>query len=136
MGYDIHITRASEWSDSEAQPISIEEWLAYVSSDPEMRLDGYAHVEIDGRTLRHESQGIAVWTAYSGHGVGGNMAWFDYSDGQVWVKNPDREILGKMLRIAERLGANVQGDDGEAYLRAEDFPDERPRPQRPWWRFW
>ena len=67
------------------------------------------------------------------------MAWFHYSNGNVDVKNPDRQILGKMLRIADRLGANVQGDDGEPYARVEDLlgeePDRAGRP-RPWWRFW
>jgi hypothetical protein len=139
MGYDIHITRASDWSESETRPISIEEWLAYVASDPEMRLDNYAQVEIDGHVLRHESEGIAVWTTYSGHGVNGNMAWFNYSDGQVQVARPDREILGKMLQIANRLGVKVQGDDGEEYLRTEDLPAEeqiQKVPRRPWWRIW
>jgi hypothetical protein len=139
MGYDLHITRAADWSESETRPISIEEWLAYVTSDPEMRLDNYAQVDIDGSVLRHESEGIAVWTTYSGHGVGGNMAWFSYSDGQVQVKNPDREILGKMLQIANRLEAKVQGDDGEKYSRTEDLPVEpqtHNARRRPWWRIW
>lgn len=139
MGYDLHITRASDWSESETMPISIEEWFACVSSDPEMRLDNNAQVEIDGCVLRHESEGIAVWTTYSAHGVGGNMAWFHYSNGQVQVKNPDREILGKMLQIAHRFGAKVQGDDGEVYLHTEDLPVEEPTQRdtrRPWWRLW
>jgi hypothetical protein len=42
VGYDVHITRAGESSDSEATPITLDEWLAYVASDPEMRLDGFA----------------------------------------------------------------------------------------------
>jgi hypothetical protein len=120
-------------------PVSLEEWLAYVASDSEMRLDNYAQVEVDGHVLRHESEGIAVWTAYSGHGVGGNLAWFHYSDGNVDVKNPDREILGKMLQIAGQLGAKVQGDEDEVYSCVEDLPCEEPietRPRRPWWRFW
>lgn len=139
MGYDVHITRASDWLESETRPISIEEWLAYVASDPEMRLDNYAQAEIDGHVLRHESEGIAVWTTYSGHGVGGNMAWFYYSDGQVQVKNPDREILDKMLQIAGRFRAKVQGDEGEEYLRTEDLPSEEQTQRalrRPWWRIW
>jgi hypothetical protein len=53
--------------------------------------------------------------AYSGHAVKGNMAWFDYQEGTVVVKNPDDEILGKMRRIAAALGAKVLGDEGELY---------------------
>jgi hypothetical protein len=139
MGYDLHITRAADWSESETIPIALEEWLAYVASDTEMRLDNVAEAEVDGQVLRLEGAGIAVWTAFSGHGVGGNMAWFHYFDGNVDVKNPDREILGKMLQIAERLGATVQGDDGEQYTRVEDLLSEeqdQAAPPRPWWRFW
>jgi hypothetical protein len=43
------------------------------------------------------------------------MAWFDFQDGDVVVKNPDEEILKKMWLIAQALGAKVQGDDGEIY---------------------
>jgi hypothetical protein len=116
MGYDVHITRAEEWFESEANPISLDEWLAYVVNDSEMRHDGFAEATTSkGETLRIEADGLSVWTAYSGHGKNGNMAWFYWSDGQVQVKNPDDEILGKMRAIATQLGAHVIGDEGEHY---------------------
>lgn len=116
MGHDVHITRKTEWSANEGAEISLQEWLDVVESDEEFRLDGFAEATTTGgETLRIESDGIAVWTAYSGDGVGGNMAWFCYSGGEVVVKNPDEEMLGKMCRVADRLGAHVQGDDGERY---------------------
>jgi hypothetical protein len=43
------------------------------------------------------------------------MAWFDYRTGEVVVKNPGDEILGKMRRIDSALGAKVMGDEGELY---------------------
>ena len=103
-----------------------------------MRLDNFAEVEVDGHVIRLDRAGIAVWTAFAGHGVGGNLAWFHYFDGNVTVKYPDRQILGKMLQIADHLGAHVQGDDGEEYTRVEDLPSEEQvaAPARPWWRFW
>jgi hypothetical protein len=115
MGYDLHITRAPDWTESELHPITLEEWLAYLASDPEMRLDNLAEAKVGSETLRYENEGLAVWLAYSGHGVGGNMAWFDYRDGQIVVKNPDQEIIDKMRRIAAALGARVVGDGGESY---------------------
>jgi hypothetical protein len=42
MGYDIHIVRAESWLDAEENPITLPEWLKYVKSDPEMRLDTVA----------------------------------------------------------------------------------------------
>jgi hypothetical protein len=94
----------------------LDEWLRYVASDSEMRLDNFAAAEVGGgEVLRNENNGLAVWTAYSGHDVKGNMAWFDYRRGKVVVKNPDDEILAKMRRIASALGAKVMGDEGELY---------------------
>src|SRR5262249_31763540 len=116
MGYDVHITRALEWVNAESNPIALEEWLAYIESDPEMRLDGFAEVQTPaGEILKCESAGLAVWTAWPGVGQRNGCAWFDYHAGCIVVKNPDDEILAKMCAIAERLEANVQGDEGEYY---------------------
>lgn len=35
-------------------------------------------------------------------------------------------MLGKMLQIAARLGARVQGDDGEIYTSIDDHPGLPP----------
>jgi len=116
MGYDIHITRADHWTESESNPISFEEWLDFVADDPEMRLDNHAEVDLgNDEILSCERPGLTVWIDYSAHGCDGNMAWFDYHAGEIIVKNPDDEILGKMRRIAAVLGARVQGDEGEFY---------------------
>jgi prepilin-type processing-associated H-X9-DG protein len=115
MGYDVHITRAEHWTESESAPITLDEWLDYVAGDREMRMDNFAEAEVEGGILRYENEGLAVWTAYTGHGSKGNVAWFDYHKGRVVVKNPDNEILGKMRRIASTLGAKVMGDEGELY---------------------
>lgn len=115
MGYELHITRAPHWTESELHPISLDEWLGYIGSDPEMRLDNFAEAEVSGDILRYENEGLAVWVGYSGHGVGGNMAWFDYRHGRIVVKSPVREIVGKMQRVAQALDAWVIGDEGEFY---------------------
>ena len=143
MGYDVHITRREEWFDEEGDEISLEEWKRYVASDEEMRLDGFAEVETPDGMLRVESEGLSVWLRYSGHGKDGNMAWFDHSEGNVTVKNPDDEILRKMFSIAQSLNAKVQGDEGEVYaangqsnwqeLKQQTNP---PAAGRKWWQFW
>jgi hypothetical protein len=115
MGYDLHVTRADPWYDAETNPITLVEWAAYVAADPEMRMDGFAEATVQGSVLRVESEGLAVWTAYSGHGRDGNMAWFDYRDGRIVVKNPDAEIISKMKKIAAYFQAKVLGDEGESY---------------------
>jgi hypothetical protein len=115
MGYDVHLTRAGNWTESESVPITLDEWRQYVAGDAEMRMDNSAEAETDAGTLRYENEGLAVWTAYSGHDPKGNMAWFDYFKGRIDVKNPDDEILEKMKQIAGALQAKVVGDDGEEY---------------------
>ena len=102
LGYNVHITRASDWTDSESNSIRIDEWLAYIGSDPEMRLDNFADAQTPaGSVIRYENAGVAVWVAWSRTGVDGNQAWFDYRQGRIVVKNPDDAILGKMCIIAE-----------------------------------
>lgn len=115
MGYDIHITRKESWFDEdESNEIMLIEWIGYVKSDAEMRLEGFAEAKTDsGDQVLYENSGLAVWTAYSKNGVGGNYAWFDLRSGNVTVKNADREIKNKMIEIAGQLKAKVQGDDGE-----------------------
>lgn len=115
MGYHLHITRAAEWFDSEATPITLQEWADYVETDPEMRMDGFAEAHVGGDVLRVENDGIAVWHAYSGHEKDNNMAWFDHFEGSIWVKNPDAEIISKMKNIASHFRARVVGDEGEEY---------------------
>jgi hypothetical protein len=111
MGYDVHVTRKENWFD-DGPEISLEEWKAFVDAED----DGYAEAKTaSGGTLRVDSDGLAVWTAFSGKTIGGNMAWFDFRAGNVVVKNPDTAILVKMSQIAQKLDARVQGDDCEIY---------------------
>ena len=148
MGYDIHITRQENWFDEDGtRQISIDEWKSILSSDNEMRLDGFAETTTaNGETIRIDSKGLSVWTKYSGNGLNGNYAWFDYSRGNIVCKNPDDEIINKMLDIAERLNAKVQGDEGEIYERSiinkfssryiTETNDVQTKSKKPWWKFW
>ena len=144
MGYEVHITRREDWSDEDGPLITLDEWLAYVEADPEMRGDGYAEAKApDGSVLRVDDPGIAVWTAWSKHGEGGGMAWFSHFEDRISFKNPDVEVLRKMHQIAVTLDAMVQGDDGELYdAKGESDWQEIGGPpvvesmKKPWWKFW
>jgi hypothetical protein len=116
MGYDFHITRASERTDSESVPIRLDEWKAFLESHPEFRMDNFAEATTpQGDIIRYDNEGLAVWTGYSGHGKDGNIAWFDFRGGRIVVKNADDEIRVKMKEIAEFFQARVIGDEGEEY---------------------
>ncbi|MGO9045869.1 MAG: hypothetical protein ACLQFW_03125 [Xanthobacteraceae bacterium] len=133
MGYDLHITRKKNWDgfeDEHGPEISLDEWIAMVRADAEMRLDGFCEVRLPhGKVFRLDRPSIAVWTAWSHHSKAGDTAWFDLRDGNVVVKNPDREIRRKMWRLAERLQAKVQGDDGEYYDRFGNPTDDEWKAQ-------
>ncbi|WP_428241544.1 hypothetical protein [Gynuella sp.] len=145
MGYDLHITRKEEWFEEEGDQITLDEWNNFVNSSPDMRLDGYAEAETPNGVLRVESEGLAVWTGYSGHDNDGNMAWFDYFEGNIKVKNPDDEIIKKMYQIAVALNAKVQGEECEVYgedgqsnwqeLKAEGEVMIVASSKK-WWQFW
>ncbi len=133
MGYNIYITRKQDWFDGDdSNEIKLTEWTDYIQSDSEMKLDNYAETENDlEEKIRYENQGIAIWTSYSKHGLADNFAWFDFSNGNVTVKNADTEIRNKMIDIAGRLNAKVQGDDGETYDTKEIIGRKRR-----WWKVW
>jgi hypothetical protein len=113
MGYDLHITRRQHWS-GKGGDIAAEEWLEFVECDPELRLQPQ-----DGRYL-------AVWSGPSQL----EQPWLQWSDGQIETKNPDAALIDKMIAIARRLGARVQGDDGEFYVSGRSSPRPAKKPLR------
>jgi hypothetical protein len=122
MGYYLHITRKSDWWDDEGPDITSDEWLRVVDEDPELRLAGY------------NGAYFAIWSGPLEYAD----PWLDWSRGQIDTKNPDPPLIRKMLQIASRLGAKVQGDDGEVYDEAMllEQTDTRPKNRRavPSWR--
>jgi hypothetical protein len=107
MGYDLHITCAVNWFDSQEIPITADEWLAYVTKDPELIID-----------LRDNGPHFALWLD---HWRDGDYPWFNWRRGAIYTKNPDQKTLGKMLKLAKDFGAKVQGDEGEEYACPEDL---------------
>jgi hypothetical protein len=113
LGYDLHIARAEYWAENEDAPITHDEWIALAASDEDlfaMPENGDAFFAFGDRVDPH--------------------AWFDWFEGDVLTKNPDRPTLTKMLDLAERLDARVQGDDGELYESPDDLPLTRDEVER------
>ena len=133
MGYNLYITRRENGIDEDdSNSISLNEWINYIKTDDEMRLDNFAEATAtNGEYVRVETAGMSVWTKYSKDGVAGNHAWFWPDSGNIVVKNPDAEIGNRMIDIAGQLNAKVQGDDGETYNFKESV-----EARRPWWEVW
>jgi hypothetical protein len=107
MGYDLHITRAEFHALNAGHEITAEEWLRYIDGDPELQ------------PLPSAGPYFARWSGESKY----PDPWFHWFQGTIITKNPDQAILAKMLEIAGRLGARVQGDDGEFYDDTSEIPD-------------
>jgi hypothetical protein len=101
MGYELHITRREFHADEDGPEISAQEWLRLIESDDELE------------PVLENGPYFARFLGDCEYGRG--MGWFDWSEGCISTKNPDENILAKMLQLAETLDAQVQGDDGEIY---------------------
>ncbi|MGB5257377.1 MAG: hypothetical protein WBN07_04975 [Woeseiaceae bacterium] len=114
MSYHVYITRAAFWAENEGVQIDADEWLQLVRTDPQLTLD-----EKNGPCF-------AVLTEARQQ----EQAWLDWSEGNVYANYPNRTLQRKMLRVAKRLGARLQGEDGEAYTTIGDFPASVRLPDR------
>jgi hypothetical protein len=114
MGYDIHITRRSNWADETGPAISVDEWLSIAGNDP---------------SLRHAPEsGEGFYECVDRDG------WFDWDDGLISSKNPNQATLDKAHELAVKLWAKVQGDDGEVYLpNGEHIAESHVVVRYPWW---
>ncbi|MTW11090.1 hypothetical protein GM658_10795 [Pseudoduganella eburnea] len=112
-GYDLHITRATEWALSSKQPISELEWKAAVASDGQLEMDSTATAE-SPRTrevIQASNTLMASWIDPSSK----EKHYFYYFGGEITVKNPSKNAIAKMKAVAKKLAARVQGDEGEWY---------------------
>ena len=102
MAYQLHITRAADWTNSSELPITAAEWSKLVRTDPELVQDA------------RYGPYFVRWA-----GAQGKTRWLEWSEGRISTRYPDGALLKKLVAIAERLGAKVQGDGGEVYSGAE-----------------
>lgn len=118
MGYDLHITRAKYWFESDETPIPLDEWRQYVEDDPELKVDPINN--------HRDDELMVLWFGEGGvpddsEGVG----WFWWNDGQIDTKNPDLPSIRKMTQIAAVFQARVLGDDSEEYRANGEIWNEK-----------
>jgi hypothetical protein len=101
MGYDIHITRRQDWADP-GNDITKDEFVRLVRSDAEFHYPG------------QNGNDYADWQSPTSD----YTSWLCWSNGQIYTKNPEEELIDKMVALARTLQAEVQGDDGEVYESA------------------
>ena len=116
MGYEVHITRSADWTESEGQPITREEWRALVSGDPDLGPDPENGSD-DFLFLSHSVEPTP-------------LHWWR---GEVHSKDPDDEAIQKMIAIARTLACYVQGDDFTVYYDPK-AADHTPKSKSLWTR--
>ena len=106
MGYDLHVTRADHWTDAVGHEITTDEWGDVIRWDPDLHPD------------RTNGPNAVTWI----DNAQGHRGWFDWSNGVVYTSDPNPATVEKMITLASRLEARVQGDNGEFYEGASDWP--------------
>jgi hypothetical protein len=108
MCYDLRITRKTPWTGEDGPTISADEWLSLLDADPELSCASNPGDD-----------------SLAGAWKGETLFWF--ADGEVCCKNRDEPTVRKMVSMAERLGAMVQGNDGKVYRKdGSSFKPESP----------
>jgi hypothetical protein len=100
MGYDLHITRAIFWPDSERYPILADE-VGNLRDEPDLTIP--PGVPRDFCTI--------TWQSGTSDGDG----WLMFYAGQLKTKHPEPGLVCRMTELGTRLDAWVVGDDGEVY---------------------
>ena len=109
MGYEVHITRKPNWFDDAGPVISLEEWIEYVLSDPEMQ-ECYRWID-DEVPPRLALVDVAGWKAHPTN----SRVYLCHVEDRNSTRDPDNATLKKMHKIAIVLNARVQGHEGEEY---------------------
>lgn len=103
MGYDLYITRAEEWFESESAPISQQEWEAFARGRSELRRS---------ESIRDGDAPAYVWAELPDEET---VAFF-WSDGRIVLRGvTDESQASTVVILAAALNANLIGDDGENY---------------------
>ncbi|WP_332851981.1 hypothetical protein [Duganella sp. S19_KUP01_CR8] len=113
MGYDLHITKATEWPQSSQKPISELEWKNAVAADGLLKMDTTA-VAINPQTheiIQVSNPLMASWVDPKTN----EKYYFYYRRGEISVKNPSDSVIKKMKELASKFDAKVLGDEGEIY---------------------
>jgi hypothetical protein len=116
MSYALHITRSEHWSAGDRK-IARNEWEQIAAADPDLK-------------PYPEAWGDAPYRLEI-PGLDNAFSYFEEAGTIDVVSGYFDEVLWKVLEIAAKLGAVVQGDEGEYYRLTEagrETTFERPGP--------
>ncbi|MGM0885102.1 MAG: hypothetical protein ACQEXQ_29175 [Bacillota bacterium] len=65
-------------------------------------------------TIEHENGPLYIWTV-----EGEDTAIFWYDKGRLYISRAQDHVIEKMIDLASKLNAKVEGDEGEIYYMNE-----------------
>ena len=140
VGYDLHITRKTDWFEEDGPEITASDWLTYVATDKSIKLDHRAEQARDsGREVEGIEETKAIWIGWEKHEAGVSEMPIWHSAGNIVCKNPSPEMVRKMFLIADALDAKLQGEEGEEYDSTGEVVGGKPGGglgKKKWWKFW
>ena len=103
MGYHVRILRRL---DGKKAPIT--------SSEIESLTSASANLRIEPSQSPAEELNLVISKN------GDDISWLPLQQGELWTKNPDRDVLEAMIGIAKLLDARARGDEFETYRSVTD----------------
>jgi len=131
MENEIYITRKEKWFETKhGNDIPLEEWLAFVKNDPDMRLDNFSVATLEnGELFRYDNPGAAVYIHRAAGETDCHEIAFEYLSGNIKVNaQSDDNIMEKIRHIAFKLGAHIQA---ETEAQTDEIPLEEPYDPKP-----
>jgi hypothetical protein len=125
VAYELHIQRS--------QPITAEEWMKVIETTDDLKIDGSDWVAINPATkteirIPRSPETVALWFPDLEEWI----KIFHFRRGLVSFKatdwnNPKSPVREKAFELAQKLNAEIVGDEGEAYThsRNETNPNSR-----------
>lgn len=135
MGYEVHIVRKKDYEDYEEESsISHEEYVQMVERRPELSWNAI------GVDEENKNQKVCYWNSYPAL-EDNNPPWLYFSEGNISTKWGEDDCLKLWLEIANEMGGQLRGDDGEQYDEAElqrlkAMRTNQSKPKKPFWKFW
>jgi hypothetical protein len=108
MSYSVHVLRQT--AEGQEAPITLDEWNAYIESDPELKRPEPGHTNFSETLVLLPTDGVSPDEWQSLRWVTGSIL-FDY---------PQQPMLKKMGQIARHFDAAVMSDDGDIWTIDED----------------
>lgn len=111
MAYAFHITRADAWADDTA-PVTYDEAVQAIRDLPDFTVEhGQTLRTLNPRTGETMTAVVGECIKYRG------TVRILFQSGAPFFRVRDTAELLPFLELAERLGARVQGDEGEIYTK-------------------